>query len=115
MNLPDCAIALSSGFPYGFGDGGTICGAIAGATMVLGAIFGRTQLSDPLPKKCLDFTRELNDYIIKKHNTPYCPILIEDYEFATATRKEFCTNLVYDILDCFALIMEREHNITIIQ
>lgn len=113
--MPDNIIALSSGFPYGFGDGGTICGAIAGATMMLGAVFGRTKIDDPLPRNCLDFTRELNDYIIKKHGSAMCPDYISNYAFATPARKEACTNLVFDIIDCFALIMERECNITIIE
>lgn len=82
--------------------------------MILGSIFGREQINDPLPKKCLDLTRELNDYIIKKYDTPYCPELIDSYDFSTLSRKGFCTALVFDIIDCFALIMERECNIKII-
>lgn len=34
LDLSDDAIAMSSGFPWGLGDGGCICGALAGATMV---------------------------------------------------------------------------------
>ncbi len=82
--------------------------------MILGAIFGRTQLTDPLPKNCLDFTRELNDYIVNKAGSALCPEIIKNYEFATPSRKEHCSNLVFDIIDCFALIMERECNITIL-
>ena len=34
LDLSDDAIAMSSGFPWGLGDGGCICGALAGATPV---------------------------------------------------------------------------------
>lgn len=80
--------------------------------MILGAVFGRTNISDPLPQKCLDLTRELNDYIIDMHRTVLCPDIISDYTFATPKRKQLCTHLVFDIIDGFALIMERECNIT---
>ena len=36
LDLSDDAIAMSSGFPWGLGDGGCICGALAGATMCIG-------------------------------------------------------------------------------
>ena len=36
LGIGEEAIALSTGFPYGFGDGGNVCGAVAGATMCLG-------------------------------------------------------------------------------
>ena len=35
LDLSDDAIAMSSGFPWGLGDGGCICGALAGATMCI--------------------------------------------------------------------------------
>lgn len=42
LDIPDEAIAMSSGFPWGLGGGGCICGALAGATMCLGYLYGRT-------------------------------------------------------------------------
>lgn len=47
LGIGEEAIALSTGFPYGFGDGGNVCGAVAGATMCLGKVFGRTVKGDP--------------------------------------------------------------------
>lgn len=41
LDLSDDAIAMSSGFPWGLGGGGCICGALAGGTMCLGYFFGR--------------------------------------------------------------------------
>lgn len=113
LQLPDVSIALSSGFPYGFGVGGNICGAVAGTTMILGSVFGRTKRTDPLPQKCLDVTRELNDYIVAHRKTVICPEYIQDYTFATPERKDHCTELIFDILEIFAKIMERERGITI--
>ena len=36
LDMSDDAIAMSSGFPWGLGGGGCICGALAGATMCIG-------------------------------------------------------------------------------
>ena len=41
IDLSDDAIAMSSGFPWGLGGGGCICGALAGGTMCIGYFFGR--------------------------------------------------------------------------
>ena len=41
LDMSDDAIAMSSGFPWGLGGGGCICGALAGATMCIGYFFGR--------------------------------------------------------------------------
>ena len=39
LDMSDDAIAMSSGFPWGLGGGGCICGALAGATMMIGYFF----------------------------------------------------------------------------
>lgn len=44
LDMSDDAIAMSSGFPWGLGGGGCICGALAGATMCIGYFFGRKTL-----------------------------------------------------------------------
>ena len=40
LDMSDDAIAMSSGFPWGLGGGGCICGALAGGTMCIGYFFG---------------------------------------------------------------------------
>ena len=39
--LSDDAIAMSTGFPWGLGGAGCLCGAVAGGAMCLGYVFGR--------------------------------------------------------------------------
>ena len=81
LGIGEEAIALSTGFPYGFGDGGNVCGAVAGATMCLGKVFGRTVKGDPAFQKCIDLVRELNEDVAKEYVSSICPELIHDYEF----------------------------------
>lgn len=76
--------------------------------MILGAFLGRTDINAPLPTKCLDATRELNDYINAHHKSSLCPEIIKDYAFSGPQRKELCTDLVFDIIECTTRIIERE-------
>lgn len=115
LGIGEEAIALSTGFPYGFGEGGNICGAVAGATMALGKIFGRTVKGDPAYEKCLAVVRELNDDIADVYKTSLCPELIKDYEFATPERKTWCTSIVHECIKSFAKIVERECGVKIIR
>ena len=102
LGIGEEAIALSTGFPYGFGDGGNVCGAVAGATMCLGKVFGRTVKGDPAFKKCIDLVRELNDDVAKEYVSSICP-----------KRKIYCTGIVHACIRSFAKIMERECGVAV--
>ena len=113
LGIGEEAIAMSTGFPYGFGDGGNVCGAVAGATMVLGKVFGRTAKGDPAYEKCIALVRELNDDVIAAYGTAICPDLIKDYEFTDPERKTHCTGIVHECIRAFANIMERECKVAV--
>ena len=113
LGINEEAIALSTGFPYGFGDGGNVCGAVAGATMALGKVFGRTVKGDEAYKKCIEVVRELNDDVAQAYGTSICPELIKDYQFADPDRKIHCTGIVHECIKSFAKIMERECGVAI--
>lgn len=115
LGINEEAIALSTGFPYGFGDGGNVCGAVAGATMALGKVFGRTVKGDPAYQKCIEVVRELNDEVAKTYKTSICPELIKDYEFKDPDRKVFCTGIVHECIKAFAKIMQRECGVTVVE
>lgn len=113
LGIGEEAIAMSTGFPYGFGDGGNVCGAVAGATMALGKVFGRTVKGDPAFRKCIDVVRELNDDVAEVYGTSICPELIKDYDFYEPDRKTHCTNIVHVVIKSFAKIMERECGVAV--
>ena len=108
LGIGEEAIAMSTGFPYGFGNGGNVCGAVAGATMAIGKVFGRTVKGDPAFQKCIDLVRELNDDVAAEYKSSICPELIREYDFYDPERKTFCTGLVHEVIRSFAKIMERE-------
>jgi C_GCAxxG_C_C family probable redox protein len=115
LGISEDAIAMSTGFPFGFGDGGNVCGAVAGATMCLGKVFGRTVPGDPKYQKCCTLVRELNDDVIAEYGTTICPQLIEDYDFKEPDRKQHCIGIVLTVIESFAEIMERECGVTVVR
>lgn len=75
LEMSDDAIAMSSGFPWGLGGGGCICGALAGGTMCIGYFFGRKTPGDPKINKCFELTKELHDFFRETCGGTCCRIL----------------------------------------
>ena len=64
LEMSDDAIAMSSGFPWGLGGAGCICGALAGGTMCIGYFYGRTEPGDPRNQLCFKLCNELHDFFL---------------------------------------------------
>ena len=94
LELSDDAIAMSSGFPWGLGGGGCICGALAGGTIMLGYFFGRTEPGDPKIHKCFEVCRELHDDFCKHCGASCCRALTRGMEKNSPERKAQCTDFV---------------------
>ena len=73
LEMSDDAIAMSTGFPWGLGGGGCICGALAGATMVIGYFYGRTVPGDPKNVRCFALCNELHDFFKETCGGTCCP------------------------------------------
>lgn len=111
LDLQDEAIAMSSGFPWGLGGGGCICGALAGGVMCLGYFFGRTTPGDPKIQKCFELSKELHDYFRETHKGTCCRILTKGLEHNAPERKAQCTEIVADTVVKVAEIIVRELNV----
>lgn len=111
IELSDDAIAMSSGFPWGLGGGGCICGALAGGTMMIGYFFGRRTPGDPKINKCFELTKELHDYFKKTNGAACCRVLIKKYsEHNSQERKNHCIEMVKTTVVKTAEIIMRELN-----
>ena len=108
LELSDDAIAMSSGFPWGLGGGGCICGALAGGTMVLGYFFGRTEPGDPAIGKCFQLCQELHAYFCETCGASCCRVLTKGLDKNSLERKEQCTHFVAKTVRKTAEIIMRE-------
>ncbi|GAA0260618.1 C-GCAxxG-C-C family protein [Faecalicatena contorta] len=108
LELSDDAIAMSSGFPWGLGGGGCICGALAGGVMMLGYFFGRTESGDPCINKCFEVSRELHNFFCKTYGASCCRVLTKGLEKNSPQRKTQCTQFVAGTVKKTAEIIIKE-------
>ncbi len=106
LTMGQDAIAMSSGFPWGLGIG-EICGALAGGTMCIGAVFGRRNAGDD-NTHCIALTKELAEHFQKECGSCQCGVLIEGYDKNALDRKEHCSGIVKTAVTKVAEILERE-------
>lgn len=105
VEISDDAIAMSSGFPWGLGGGGCICGALAGATMCIGYFFGRRTPGDPKINRCFAITNELHDRFKEAHSATCCRVLCRGMERNSPERKAKCTEMVKQTVEMTAKII----------
>lgn len=87
-NLLAVATAFSGGM-----SSGCLCGAVAGAQMVLGANFGKGNLKnndETARAKAKEFIEEFK----KKRKATCCKVLTAGFEFSSPERKQNCSQLV---------------------
>jgi len=87
-NLLAVATAFSGGM-----SSGCLCGAVAGAQMVLGSNFGKgnsCQNQESARTKAKEFIDEFK----QNHKATCCKVLTAGLEFGSPERKHNCTNLV---------------------
>lgn len=87
-NLLSVATAFSGGMSLG-----CLCGAIAGAQMVLGSNFGKNNSKgneETVRAKAKEFIEEFK----KKRKATCCRVLTAGLEFGSPERKQNCTKLV---------------------
>lgn len=108
LDMSDDAIAMSSGFPWGLGGGGCICGALAGATMCIGYFFGRKTPGDPKINRCFKLSNEIHDFFKKYCGATCCRVMTKGKEKNSPERKAQCTDFVAATVKKTAEIILRE-------
>ncbi|MCP1111119.1 C_GCAxxG_C_C family probable redox protein [Lachnospiraceae bacterium PF1-21] len=104
LAIPDDAIAMSSGFPWGLGGGGCICGALAGGTMCLGYVYGRRKPGED-NSKVFELTNKLHQHFKETHGSTCCRVLTKGMEKASPERKAHCTTMVADTVEYVATLL----------
>ena len=87
-------LSVATSFSGGMGVG-CLCGAVAGAQMILGAQFGRNNKygNETIARaKAKEFMQKF----METHKATCCRVLTKGLEMASPERKAHCTNMVND-------------------
>ncbi len=87
------AVRLASGFGGGMGHAGDLCGALAGAVMVLGAFKGRPNPPEGDRKDIYPLSKEFHGIFVASNQATDCDDL-RKFEFGTREQNVNCLKLV---------------------
>ena len=100
------ALAIATSFSGGMGVR-CLCGAVAGAEMVIGAMYGKSKTSDG--KLARKLAKEFYEKFTEKYKVTCCKVLSAKFDFASPERKQHCSNMVYDSCEILEnLLIENE-------
>ena len=92
--VSDELLAVATPFSGGMGSG-CLCGAIAGAQMIIGSQFGReNKYGNKLLARVK--AKELIQRFMETHKATCCRVLTRGMEMGSPERKAHCTNMVND-------------------
>lgn len=89
---------IASAFSGGMGESGCLCGAIAGAQIVLGCTFGRSN-TDTSPKNIKALSGQFVQKFKDKRSVTCCRALTKGFDFHSAERRNHCLSIVSDVAE----------------
>lgn len=96
-------ISVATSFSGGMSSG-CLCGAVAGAQMVLGLLHGKNK-----DNTARALAKEFYQKITEFHKVTCCKILTKDFkDFHSPERKAHCVNMVSDCAQILDEMLERE-------
>jgi C_GCAxxG_C_C family probable redox protein len=104
-NLIKLATAFSGGM-----SSGCLCGALAGAQLVISANLGRCELLED-SSICKATAKNFLDKFKEKHHASCCKALSAKYEFHSLERRKNCANLVVDATEIVEEILKEKINV----
>ncbi|KAF0206958.1 MAG: C-GCAxxG-C-C family (seleno)protein [Actinomycetota bacterium] len=109
--MPEALIAAASGFPVGVGRSKCMCGAVSGAVISLGYVFGRTEPSapsDPKSVKTMELANELQQAFRDNHRVLCCSVQTKGMDMASGEHKAQCVAFTGEMAAKTAEIIARE-------
>lgn len=95
-------ISIATSFSGGMGSG-CLCGAVAGAQMIIGLLHGKTK-NNTARALAKEFYQKFTDI----HKVTCCKVLTKNFDdFHSKERKEHCANMVYDAAKILDEILEK--------
>ncbi len=102
--IPKETLSIATSFSGGMGIR-CLCGAVAGAQIVIGSIFGRNNENrDGMKARAL--AKELSEKFAQKYKVNCCKVLSAGFEFHSPERKQYCKNMVKDSCEILEEILK---------
>ena len=96
---------LSLATPFSGGMGvKCLCGAVAGAQLVIGSMFGKNAERDGMQARKL--AKQFNEAFAEKYKVNCCKVLSAGFDFHSQERKNHCTNMVADSCDILEKLLK---------
>lgn len=92
--VPEELISVATSFSAGMSSG-CLCGAVSGAQIVIGWLFGRDNKQNN-EVKARAMAKQFIEEFKKSHPATCCRVLTAGLEMASAERKAHCINMVND-------------------
>jgi C_GCAxxG_C_C family probable redox protein len=109
---PEALVAAASGFPGGAGGSRCMCGAVSGAVLCMGYLFGRTGPSnpqDPKSLRALALAHEVQAHFRERHKGVLCcHVHTKGMDTASGEHKAQCTRFTGEMAVKTAEIAARE-------
>lgn len=99
----DC-LNIATSFSCGISSG-CLCGAVAGAQMVLGYLHGKNKTN-----KAKALAKEFMEEFKKTYKVTCCRVLSSGFEFGSPERKASCTNVVENCAEILNKMLLREES-----
>lgn len=97
------ALSIATSFSGGMGVR-CLCGAVAGAQMVIGSMFGKNKNRDG--KKARALAKEFNEKFAEKYKVNCCRVLSAGYDFHSPERRLHCCEMIKDSSDILENILK---------
>ncbi len=89
-----------------------LCGAVAGAQMVIGAMYGKNKDRDGMQARAL--AKQFNEKFAEKYKVNCCKVLSAGFkDFHSPERKQHCTSMVSDSIKILEEILESQKKVNI--
>ena len=114
--MPEAVVSAGSAFSIGVGGAKCMCGAVTGAVICLGYVFGRVQPTsptDPKSLKSLELCYELQDSFKKNHSALCCKVHSSKVEENSAEHVAQCTGFTGEMAAKAAELIARELSISV--
>ena len=93
---PKELLSVATSFSGGMGVR-CLCGAVAGAQLVIGTMFGKNEERDGMKARAL--AKQFNEKFAEKHKVNCCKVLSAGYDFHSPERKNHCCSMVEECCD----------------